>query len=277
MSDYQSRAAAFAELHEGPGTFVIPNPWDIGSARLLASQGYKALATTSSGLAYTLGRPDGTVNLDEIAAHGRELSDATGLPVSADLENCFSHDPQEAAHAIDVVAKAGIAGGSIEDYSGDRAQGIYDFNHAVERVAAAVEAARRSPTPFVLTARAENLIRNVPDLDDTIARLKAFEAVGADVLYAPGLRTVDDIERVANELSRPINVLAPLAPGVSVADYERIGIKRLSVGGALSRAALGAMLNAGREMLEAGTFKWTQDLPRTNDIESVFSDFESKR
>src|SRR5213595_896507 len=199
------KAADFRALHEGEA-FVIPNPWDAGSARVLAARGFKALASTSSGFAFTLGRPDGDATLDEVIEHAQVLDRATSLPVSVDLENGHGPEPEDAALAITRVAEAGAVGGSIEDY--DPQNGLYAFDHAVERVAAACEAARKLSFPFMLTARAENHIRGNPDLNDTIARLQAFEEAGADVLYAPGLKDVDEIRAVCSAVSKPVNVLA---------------------------------------------------------------------
>ena len=255
MPARDEKAEALKQLHEGSETFVIPNPWDAGSARLLEALGFKALATTSSGFAYTLGRRDGRVTLEEKLAHCRVLAGATRLPISADLENGFAHAPAAVAETIRQVAATGIVGGSIEDYDPE-AGCIYDFEHAVERVHAATEAARALDFPFALTARAENFLRGNPDLDDTIARLRAFEAAGAHVLYAPGLRTLDEVRAVVAAVRRPINVLAPLLYPASMADLAAAGARRVSVGGALCYAAMAPILAAGREMLAEGTFSW---------------------
>jgi 2-methylisocitrate lyase-like PEP mutase family enzyme len=229
---------------------VIPNPWDAGSARVLAGLGFKALASTSSGFAFTLGRLDGNVTLDEVVAHTAALDRATELPVSVDLENGYGPDPEDAAQAIARAAEAGAVGGSIEDY--DRSGFLYDLDRAVERIAAAVEAARRLPFPFMLTARAENHIRGNPDLGDTIARLQAFEAVGADVLYAPGLRTVAEIRAVCDAVSKPVNVLA--LPGLSLAEIAGAGARRVSVGGGLTWTAVGALAAAATDIRDRGDF-----------------------
>lgn len=258
------RVKAFGALHEAPGPFVMPNPWDAGSARVLAGLGFKALATTSSGHAFTLGRSDGAVTRDELMEHIRVLAAATNLPINADLENCYSDDPREAAETIRHAQKAGAAGGSIEDYSGHGGGKIYDFDHAVERVVAAVEVAQKLPVPFVLTARAENLIRGRDDLDDTIRRLQAFEKAGADVLYAPGLKTPDEVRSVCSALSRPVNVLA--TPTLTVGEIEAAGGKRISIGGALARTAVGGFLDAAREMLETGGFAPLGDAPSFGEI-----------
>jgi 2-methylisocitrate lyase-like PEP mutase family enzyme len=242
-----ARAAAFRALHEGE-PFVIPNPWDAGSARVFAALGFEALATTSSGLAFTLGRLDGGATLEEVAVHVAGLVAATGLPVSADLENGYGREPRATAEAIVRVAEAGAVGGSIEDY--DPAGAIYERAHAVERVAAAVEAARGLGFRFTLTARAENHIRGNPDLDDTIARLQAFAAAGADVLYAPGLRTVDEIRAVCDAVSRPVNVLA--LPGLTLGEIVGAGAQRVSVGGGLTWVAVKAMADAALAIRDRG-------------------------
>jgi 2-methylisocitrate lyase-like PEP mutase family enzyme len=249
VSRQQRKAEAFRALHAGEA-FVIPNPWDAGSARVLAALGFKALATTSSGFAFTLGRLDGNVSLDEVVEHVAGLDEATNLPLSVDLENGYGAEPGAAALAITRVAEAGAVGGSIEDY--DPAGHLYEHDHAVERVAAAVEAARGLGFPFTLTARAENHIRGNPDLDDTIARLRAFEDVGADVLYAPGLRTVEEVGAVCEAVSKPVNVLA--RPGLSFADVAAAGAQRVSVGGALTWVAVDAMAAAARALGESGDF-----------------------
>jgi 2-methylisocitrate lyase-like PEP mutase family enzyme len=243
----QDKGEAFRALHDGE-TFVIPNPWDAGSAKVLEALGFEALATTSSGFAFTLGRVDGGATLDEVAEHVRQLSEASDLPVSVDLENGYGPAPEDAAHAITVVAQAGAVGGSIEDY--DPGEGLYDRDRAAERVAAAVEAARACGVAFTLTARAENHIRGNPDLDDTIARLQAYEAAGADVLYAPGLATTDEIRAVCDAVGRPVNVLA--RPNLTVAEIAQAGATRISVGGALAWVAAGALADAARRIRDDG-------------------------
>ena len=257
----EQKGALFRELHARSGAFVIPNPWDAGSARLLAGLGFEALTTTSAGLAFSLGKPDGLgkVTREETLANAKAIADATDLPVAADLENGFGDAPEAAAETIRLAGEtAGLVGGSIEDSTGDPRRPIYDFHHAVERIAAAVEAARRLSSPFVLVARSENFLHGRPDLDDTIRRLQAFEAAGADALYAPGLARVDDIRLVCASVRRPVNVLAGAvgADGarLSVARLAELGARRVSVGGALARAALGAFLEAAREIREGGTF-----------------------
>ena len=245
--DPSSKAEAFRALHEGP-PFLIPNPWDAGSARVLEALGFPALTTTSSGFAFTLGRHDGKTTLDEVVAHVAELDAATSLPVAVDLENGYGPDPEAAAVAVRRVADAGAAGGSIEDY--DPEGFLYELPHAVERVAAAVEAARDLDRPFVLAARAENHIRGNPDLDDTIARLRAYEETGADVLYAPGLRTVEEIRAVCDAVSRPVNVLA--VPTLTTAEIFGAGAQRISVGGGLTWVAVKAMADAAIVMRDNG-------------------------
>lgn len=249
MTTQEEKGAAFRALHAGE-PFVIPNPWDAGSARVLAALGFKALASTSSGFAFTLGRLDGNVTLDEVLEHVTALDRATDLPVSADLENGHGAEPEAAALAITRAAEAGAVGGSIEDW--DPAGIIYELQHAAERVAAAAEAAHRLPFPFMLTARAENHIRGHPDLDDTISRLQAFEAAGADVLYAPGLRTAQEISAVCEAVSKPVNVLA--LPGMTMAEIAHAGARRVSVGGSLTWVAVNAFAAAAREIRDRGDF-----------------------
>jgi 2-methylisocitrate lyase-like PEP mutase family enzyme len=239
----QEKGAAFRALHEGEA-FVIPNPWDTGSARLLEVLGFKALATTSSGFAFTLGRPDGAATLDDVEVHIGALTAETSLPVSVDLENGYGPDPEDAARAIARAAEAGAVGGSIEDY--DPSGEIYSFDHSVERVAAACEEAKRLDFPFILTARAENLIRGNPDLDDTIARLQAYERAGADVLYAPGLRDADQIRAVCDATTKPVNVLA--RPDLTLAEIAAAGAQRVSVGGRLTWVAVSAAAAAAERM-----------------------------
>jgi 2-methylisocitrate lyase-like PEP mutase family enzyme len=245
----QEKGEAFRALHEGE-PFVIPNPWDVGSARVLEGLGYKALATTSSGFAFTLGRLDGRATLDEVCDHVSALDAATGLPVSVDLENGYGPDPEHAATAISRAAEAGAVGGSIEDF--DPGGELYAHEHAAERVVAAVEARRALDFPFTLTARAENHIRGNPDLDDTIARLQAYEQAGADVLYAPGLRNTDEIRAVAQAVSRPLNVLAHAR--LTMAEIAEAGGQRVSVGGGLAFVAVGAFVAAAEQIRDGGDF-----------------------
>jgi 2-methylisocitrate lyase-like PEP mutase family enzyme len=250
----EARGAAFRALHAGP-PFVIPNPWDAGSAKVFAGLGFKALATTSAGFAFTLGRQDGDVTLDEVVEHVRALAVATELPLSVDLENGYGPDPEDAARAISRAAEAGAVGGSIEDY--DPNAGFYALEHATERIAAAVEAAGTLGFPFTLTARAENYFRGNPDLDDTITRLQAFERAGADVLYAPRLESADEIRTLRDATSRPLNVLA--GPGLSVAEIIEAGGQRISVGGRLAWVAVNAMASAAEELRDGA------DLPTLAD------------
>ena len=251
------KALAFRALHRRPGAFVIPNPWDAGSARVLAALGYEALATTSAGYAFSLGMRDGSLDRAATLANARAIVEATDLPVSADLENCFAHDPKAAAETLRAASEVGLAGGSIEDATGDPAKPIYDFALAVERVAAAVETVQSLPMPFVLTARAENFLHGRPDLDDTTRRLQAFEKAGAEVLYAPGLTKLDQIRTVCGSLSRPVNVVAGLAGSpFTVAELAEAGVKRISLGSTLARVALGALVRAGQEMRDNGTFSF---------------------
>ncbi|MDZ7670380.1 MAG: isocitrate lyase/phosphoenolpyruvate mutase family protein [Gammaproteobacteria bacterium] len=257
MTGQQRKAEIFRDLHQGDGAFIIANPWDAGSARLLEGLGFAALASTSAGFAQTLGRRDGRVSLAEKLAHVEALCGAVSVPVSVDLENGFGHSAEDVASAITAVAGAGAVGASIEDYDGS---GIYDFDQAVARVEAAVAAARALDFPFTLTARAENLLRGVDDPEDTIRRLQAFEAAGADVLYAPGIDSLALLRRVCASVSRPVNVLAPTLPGASLAELADAGARRVSVGGALALLAMGPVLEAGREMLEHGTFGWMSQL-----------------
>jgi 2-methylisocitrate lyase-like PEP mutase family enzyme len=252
------KGVRFRALHAGPGAFIIPNPWDAGTARLLASVGFPALTTTSAGLAFTLGRRDGArlVSRAEALANAKAIADAVDLPVAADLENGFGDEPEAVAETVRRAGlEAGLVGGSIEDATGDAGRPIYDLALAVDRVAAAVEAARALPFPFVLVARAENYLHGRPDLDDTVRRLQAYEAAGADALYAPGLTRVDELRRVCASVGKPVNVLAGLrGAGFSVRELEEAGVRRISVGSLLHRTAWGALLRAAREMADAGTF-----------------------
>jgi 2-methylisocitrate lyase-like PEP mutase family enzyme len=243
------RLKAFRALHQGP-TFVMPNPWDAGSARVFAALGFRALATTSSGFAFTLGRHDGATTLLEVLEHVRELANATPLPLSVDLENGHGVAPEDAAAAVRQAASCGAVGGSIEDW--DAAQGIYPLELAVSRVEAAAEEVRRLSPGFVLTARAENLIRGVNDLDDTCARLQAYAAAGAEVVFAPGLRTYEDVRRVCDAVDVPVNVLA--RPDMTVDELAACGAQRISVGGSLTWAAIEAMVQVALEIRDTGSF-----------------------
>jgi len=278
MPNQHEKAAAFRALHERQGAFIIPNPWDAGTARLLAALGFEALATTSLGFANTLGRPDSTVDRADTIANCRTIAAATDLPVNADLENCFAHEPEAAAETIRLAAEAGVVGGSIEDFTGDRANPIYDFDLAVARVRAAVAVARCLPFPFMLTARAENLIRGRVDMADTIRRLQAYEAAGADVLYAPGLRTLAEVRQVVSAIKRPFNIVTGwLDPDITAPQLAEAGAKRISVGGALSRLALAAFVGAGRAMAEQGSFAWMREMLPTQEIRQMFASRATER
>lgn len=261
------KARRFQALHAGPGAFVIPNPWDVASARILATLGFPALATSSAACAIVLGRRDGGSTRDEALDHARAIAEATEVPVSADLEKGFADDPAGVAETIRLAARTGVVGGSIEDATGDAARPFYDLAHAAERVAAAVEAARALPFPFTLTARAENFIRGNPNLDDTIRRLQAFEKAGADVLFAPGLPDLAAVRAVCSAVTKPVNFIA-VAPGktFSVAELAAAGVRRISVGPALHRAALAGLVHAAREISEKGTFRYTDGLPSGAEI-----------
>ncbi|MGH3276368.1 MAG: isocitrate lyase/PEP mutase family protein [Streptosporangiaceae bacterium] len=252
-----ARAVLFRGLHKPGEPLLMPNPWDAGSARVLASLGFAALATTSSGFAATLGRLDGNVSRDEALAHAGVITAATGLPVSADLENCFADDPAGVAETVSRAARTGLAGCSVEDFTGRADDPIYAAGLAAERVAAAAQAAHSGPVRLVLTARADSFLHGRPDLADTIARLQSYQDAGADVLYAPGLTRADDIRAVVSEVDLPVNVLAlPAAPPVAV--LAELGVARISVGGAFAWVALEALATAGRELLGSGTFGYLQ-------------------
>jgi 2-methylisocitrate lyase-like PEP mutase family enzyme len=258
------KARAFQALHQRPGAFVIPNPWDAGTARILASLGFEALTTTSAGLAFALGKRDGTgaVTREETLANAKAVVMATDLPVAADLENGFGDAPEEAARTIRMAGEVGLVGGSIEDSTHDTGRPIYDFTHAVERIEAAVQAARSLDFPFMLVARAENYLHGRQDLDDTIRRLQAFEKAGADVLFAPGLTQPEDIRTVCSSLSKPVNALIGAIGeklDYSIAKFADLGVKRVSLGAGLSRVALASFLRAARELKERGTFTWVKD------------------
>ena len=264
------KGALFRDLHGRDGAFVIPNPWDAGTARLLALLGFEALATTSAGYAFTLGKRDNEVGREQMMAHVADLVAATDLPVSADLENGYGDDPDTVAETIRQAAAAGLVGASIEDATARPADPIYAFDLAVERIRAAVEVVRGLPFPFTLTARAENFLVGRRDLPDTIKRLQAFQEAGADVLYAPGLGNRAEIEAVVGAVDRPVNVIMGV-PGLrlSVADLSAIGVKRISVGSSFSRAALGAFLSAAREVKEQGTFTYSEEAVSYKDISAL--------
>ncbi len=261
------KAARFGALHQGPGAFVIPNPWDAGSARILAGLGFQALATSSGASAGILGRRDGQVTRDEALAHARAIVLATDLPVSADLEKGFGDAPEVAAETIRLAAACGLVGGSIEDATGDRTRPLYDIGQAVERVAASAEAARALPFPFTLTARTENFLRGNPSLDDTIRRLQAFEKAGADVLFAPGLPDLASVRAVCAAVTRPVNFMVGIrGKSFTVLDLEAAGVRRISLATSLYRAAMTAVLEAAREVKESGTFGYLDRAVTTPDL-----------
>jgi 2-methylisocitrate lyase-like PEP mutase family enzyme len=271
MLSQTDKGRLFRALHEGGSAFIIPNPWDVGSARLLAHLGFQALATTSMGYAFSIGRRDGAVDRQQMMKHVSEVATATDLPVSADLEKGFGDDPETVAETIRMAAAAGVAGGSIEDSTGRPDDPIYEKEHAADRIRAAAAAARSLPFTFTLTGRAENYLHGRPDIKDTIARLQAYQEAGADVLYAPGLATQDDIAAVVGSVDRPVNVLMGLrGVQLSLSALSAMGVKRISVGSALCRAALGAFLRAAKEMREHGTFTFANDAANPREISAIF-------
>jgi 2-methylisocitrate lyase-like PEP mutase family enzyme len=277
MRTQAQKAAAFRALHERDGAFIIPNPWDIGTARLLARLGFEALATTSAGYAFSIGQRDNTVGRDRMMAHVRDIVAATDLPVSADLENGFGDSPEAVAETFRLAAATGLAGASIEDATGRRDDPLYEHELAVDRVRAAMDVARSLPFHFTITARAENYLVGRPDLADTIRRLQAYQEAGADVLYAPGLTRRDDIATVVRAVDRPVNVVMGLQGArLTLTELAETGVKRVSVGSALSRAALGAFLRAAREMLECGTFAFADEAVSYRDISDMFGGVEPR-
>lgn len=274
MISQSEKGKLFAALHQEPGAFVIPNAWDAGSARLLQHLGFQALATTSAGFAFTIGKPDGEgkVSRDEHLDNAAAIAQASSLPVSADLEGGFGDAPEECARTIRLAAKAGVVGGSIEDATGRPGDPIYEFETAVERITAAAEAARALPFRFTLTARSENFLHGRPNLADTIMRLQAFQDAGADVLFAPGLTSSEDIATVVREVDRPVNVVMGLkGVPLTVEELSRLGVKRISVGGAFARAALGAFLAAAREVQTKGTFTFAKEAVPHGELNAIFS------
>ncbi len=272
MPTQLEKARAFRALHERDKAFIIPNPWDVGTARLLAHMGFEALATTSAGYAFSTGKPDHGVTRDEMLAHVASIATAVDLPVSGDLENGYGDSPEDAAQTILLAAAAGLVGCSIEDATGRLNEPIYEIHLAADRIRAAAEAARSLAFPFTLTARAENYLHGHPDLNDTIKRLQAFQEAGADVLYAPGLTRKEDIATLIRSVDRPVNVLAGLGdPPLDLATLSELGVRRISVGGALSRAALGAFLRAAHEMRDYGTFTFTKDAASSRDLNQIFA------
>ena len=270
------RASRFRALHDAPGTFVIPNPWDAGTARILERLGFPALTTTSAGLAFSLARQDarGQVTREQTIEHVRVIAGASTLPVAADLENGFGPSPETVAETIRLAAEAGAVGGSIEDASGDDAHPIYERAHAIERIEAAVAAARALPHPFVLVARSENFLHGRADLADTVERLVAFAAAGADVLYAPGLPDLAAVRAIVSAVApKPVNVLAGQpGRGFTVANLAEAGVKRISVGSALGRAAYGAFLRAAREMKDRGTFDYGDEAATFDELNAFMSE-----
>ena len=282
MPTQAEKAAQFQALHQRHEVLVIGNPWDAGTARILTGLGFSALSTTSAGLAFTLGRKDGTasVSRDEALANAKSIVEATPLPVAADLENGYGQSPEAAAETIRLAAEtAGLVGGSIEDATGDPLHPIYDFHHAVERIAAAAAAAHALPFPFMLVARAENYLHGRPDLDDTIRRLQAIEAAGAEVLYAPGITSPEDIRAVCASVRKPVNVLMGLkgVPLLTVKELGALGVRRVSLGSGFSRAALTAFLNAAREVIDQGTFTFTSDALYMSELVKLFDAQEDTR
>jgi 2-methylisocitrate lyase-like PEP mutase family enzyme len=273
MKTQAQRASTFRALHQGDAAFLIPNPWDVGTARLLAHMGFEALATTSAGYAFSRGQKDFAVSRDQVLQHVAAIVSATALPVSADLQNGFGDDPETVSETIRLAAATGLAGGSIEDASYRPEMPIYDLGQAVERIRAAAQAARALPGDFVLTARAENYLVGRPDLGETIKRLQAYQQAGADVLYAPGLRNREDIAAVVSSLDKPVNVLMGL-PGVelNLTELSAMGVKRVSVGSGLARAALGAFLRAARDMREHGTFGFATDAISYAELNDMFDE-----
>ena len=270
----KAKADAFHALHHAPGAFIIPNPWDRGTARILAHLGFKALATTSMGYAFSIGQRDNSLTREQTLANAADIVGATDLPVNADLENGFGDAPEDAAQTIRLSAATGICGGSIEDASGRADAPIYDIGLAAERVAAAVAAARSLPYRFTLTARAENYLWGRPDLKDTIKRLQAFQNAGADVLYAPGLKTREDIAAIASSLDKPVNVVMGLqGVQLSLAELSEIGVKRISVGSSLNRAALGEFVRAAQEMATQGTFTYAARAASPKNMTAIFDSF----
>jgi 2-methylisocitrate lyase-like PEP mutase family enzyme len=271
MSTQAEKGKAFRALHERTSAFIIPNPWDVGTARLLADLGFEALATTSAGYAFSAGQRDNTIDRPETMAHVSAIASATNLPVSGDLENGFGDAPETVAETFQLAAAAGLVGGSIEDMSRQPGRSIYEQEYAADRVRAAAEVVHALPFPFTLTARAENYLAGRPDLKDTIKRLQAYQLAGADVLYAPGLTTKDDIDAIVQSVDRPVNVvMGLLGVQLSLAELSAIGVRRVSVGSALSRAALGAFLRAAGEMRAHGSFTFVEDAVSYRDINALF-------
>lgn len=277
MQSQAEKAHAFHKLHQQAGTFLVPNPRDIGTARLLELLGFSALASTSAGYAFSRGMPDNCVGRDEVIRHLSELAAATDLPVTADLENGFGDSPSLVAETIRLAAAAGVAGVSIEDTTGDSASPVHDLELATDRIRSAMEVARGMPFPFTVTARADNYMVGRPDLKDTIKRLQAYQEAGADVLFAPGLKKREDIAAVIVSVDRPVNIMMGFSDmSLSVADLSGLGVKRISVGGSLARAALGAFLRASREILDTGTFSYAADAVSFNEINGMLEKWRTR-
>ena len=267
------KAASFRELHDRPETFVIPNPWDAGSARILASMKFEALATTSTGFAHTLGQKDGSVSREQVLEHCRTIVEATNLPVSADLENGYGKSPEDVAETISLASESGLVGGSIEDHTNIPSDPIFEFSHAVERIQAAVESKNRLSHDFILTARCENYAWGRNDLDDTIKRLQAFEDAGADVLYAPGLQDIETIREICLSVSRPVNVVIEMSnTNLKLKDLAEAGVKRISIGSVLFLTAYGSFIRAATELKEFGTFKFASGAASFSELERIFDD-----
>jgi len=262
------KAAAFEALHKAPGVFVIPNPWDPGSARLLAGLGFKALTTTSAGYARSIGFPDYNAGRENVMAHIRAMAPVIDIPLAADLEDGFGPKPENCAETIRQGAAAGLVGGSIEDFTGDRANPIYSIGEAADRIRAAAEAARNLPFKFMLCARAENYLNGRPDLADTIARLRAYQEAGADVLFAPGLNTSEEVREVCRSTDRPFNIVrGPRKEQLTAEQVGALGVKRVSTGGMMHAVAMSAMIGAAKEMLGPGTFEFTKAMPHAGEID----------
>jgi 2-methylisocitrate lyase-like PEP mutase family enzyme len=273
MLTQAEKGAGFAELHRQDGTFLIPNPWDVGSARLLAHLGFEALATSSAGYAFSIGKPDNAVGREAMLAHAAAVAAATDLPVSIDLENGFGDAPEIVAETIRLAAQTGAVGGSIEDATERTDNPLYDRALAVERIRAAAEGAHKLPFPFMLTARAENYLVGKPDLKDTTERLQLYQEAGADVLYAPGLTNKDDIATLVSSVDRPVNLLMGLkGVNLTMIDVAALGVKRVSVGSGLARCALGAFIGAAREIRRQGTFNFADDAVEFRTLNSIFGE-----
>ncbi|MES2949852.1 MAG: isocitrate lyase/phosphoenolpyruvate mutase family protein [Pseudomonadota bacterium] len=276
MKTQGEKATEFARLHAKGSCFVIPNPWDIGSARLLQHMGFQALASTGAGYAFSRGKSDLSVNARDMLPHLAELVQATDLPVAADLQNGFGDSPEDVAQTILAAAKTGIVGGSIEDATGDAANPIYDMGLAVERIRNACAAAKSLGFKFTLTARAENYFYGRPDLKDTILRLQAFQEAGADVLFAPGIQSKEDIKSILQSIDRPLNVLMGFAGAqFTVAELQDMGVARISLGGSLARAAYGALMRAAEEVQSSGTFNYTGAAIPGQQMNSIFSKWKN--